>query len=58
MSGGIDRILGEFFGTLPEDPRGTPQATSSTPDDTRERVAALEEQMAEIKAALLGELVA
>lgn len=43
LSAGIDRILTEFFGRLPEDPRSTPTATvSSTPDEVIDRIATLE----------------
>jgi len=44
LSAGIDRILTEFFGRLPADPRSTPQA-SSVSSDVTERIAALERQM-------------
>ncbi|MFB8788891.1 MAG: hypothetical protein U7123_08580 [Potamolinea sp.] len=48
LSAGIDRILTEFFGRLPEDPRSTPQTSSSMSADVVDRIAALERQMAEL----------
>lgn len=48
LSAGIDRILTEFLGRLPEDPRSTPTETSipsSTPNEVTERISSLESQM-------------
>jgi hypothetical protein len=47
LSAGIDRILTEFFGRLPEDPRSTPPTASNTPSEVVDRIATLESQMSQ-----------